>query len=360
MKDQNHLNRFKKAVVQISTPGGVGTGFYVASHQLIVTNEHVVSGYAEAVVSFGANRTTVSHVLYYDPAYDLAFLEAPDQLDEVVNLSPVSAAEGDFVMTMGHPHGLKFTSSRGVVTKARRQHNDLDYIQFDATINPGNSGGPLINASGDVIGVNSFMVRGSKNMGFALPVGYLNEVLDEYATISPEVGYCCPSCRNISRPVEVVDDHCGHCGTALNIPDELAQRPLGSALVIEKVMASLEIDVALARRGRHSWCLNSGDTEVRIGYSEYSGFITGDAQLAVLPRQGIERLYRFLLTENSRLTDLFFSVDRQTIMLSFIVFDQYLDGETSRDTLRHLLDRADDYRRMLIERFGAREKKTES
>jgi len=75
--------------------------------------------------------------------------------------------DGDAVVAIGHPFGLNYTATQGVISKVDRIREGLKYIQIDAAINPGNSGGPLVNMSGEIIGVNSFIIRGE--ITWALP-----------------------------------------------------------------------------------------------------------------------------------------------------------------------------------------------
>ena len=84
------------------------------------------------------------------------------------------------MVAIGHPYGLNYTATQGVISKVDRIREGLKFIQIDAAINPGNSGGPLVNSNGEVIGVNSFIIRGGDNLGFALPVNYLKEALKLY------------------------------------------------------------------------------------------------------------------------------------------------------------------------------------
>src|SRR5574338_619774 len=85
--------------------------------------------------------------------------------------------DGDVVVAIGHPFGLNYTATQGVISKVDRIRDGVKYIQIDAAINPGNSGGPLVNKNGEIIGINSFIIRGGDNLGFALPVNYLREAL---------------------------------------------------------------------------------------------------------------------------------------------------------------------------------------
>ena len=90
----------------------------------------------------------------------------------------MTTKDGEVVVAIGHPFGLNYTATQGVISKVDRIRDGVKYIQIDAAINPGNSGGPLVNKEGEVIGINSFIIRGGDNLGFALPVSYLKEALD--------------------------------------------------------------------------------------------------------------------------------------------------------------------------------------
>jgi hypothetical protein len=80
---------------------------------------------------------------------------------------------GETVWTVGAPHGLNFTLTKGILSYVGRNIGGIAYLQTDASINPGNSGGPLINELGEVIGVNTFIIRDAEGLGFALPINYL-------------------------------------------------------------------------------------------------------------------------------------------------------------------------------------------
>ena len=105
--------------------------------------------------------------------------------------------DGDDVLAIGHPYGLNYTATQGVVSRVDRVQQGLKYIQTDTAINPGNSGGPLVNDLGEVIGVNTFIIKGGDNLGFALPSSYLKEALEQYKPVRGEVVVRCPSCSTL-------------------------------------------------------------------------------------------------------------------------------------------------------------------
>ncbi|MDX1408038.1 MAG: trypsin-like peptidase domain-containing protein, partial [Saprospiraceae bacterium] len=156
MDTKGIIEQFKGAVIQIATPYSTGTGFYLETQDLIVTNEHVVRGNTRVVVDGSTFDKQLVTVRYVDPRYDLAFLETPGvhKMPRIELASEPELTEGERVLAVGHPFGLKYTATQGIISNMAHQQNQINYIQHDAALNPGNSGGPLIDEHGQVIGVN--------------------------------------------------------------------------------------------------------------------------------------------------------------------------------------------------------------
>jgi serine protease Do len=197
MEFQDIIEIYQPAIIQISANGSSGTGFFLEQYHMIVTNEHVVGRAAEVTIA-GRNFAKVfSNVWYTDKKHDLAFIQPPTvagfpriPLGDYEQLK-----DGDEVVAIGHPYGLNYTATQGVISKAKRVRQGLHFIQIDAAINPGNSGGPLVNSRGEVIGVNTFIIRGGDNLGFALPVSYLKTALDLYLPYKGSPATRCPNCN---------------------------------------------------------------------------------------------------------------------------------------------------------------------
>ncbi len=171
------------------TEGGgtaTGSGFVIDGEGHILTNNHVVEGASKIQVKLGASDTKYpAEVVGADPASDLALLkvEAPAKELHPLTLGDSSRVEvGDPVVAIGNPFGLDRTVTSGIVSALQRQIQapngfSIDnVIQTDAAINPGNSGGPLINARGEVIGINSQIETGGSGsngnvgIGFSIPI----------------------------------------------------------------------------------------------------------------------------------------------------------------------------------------------
>lgn len=351
------ISNYKDIIVQIHTPSGSGTGFIVKDKGLIVTNRHVVQGSQEVIIRGEHFKKTLTEVLYTDALNDIAFLRIPDSLstERQVEISNDRVNAGQPIIAIGHPLGLRFTATQGIVSKSERKFNNVDYIQVDAAINPGNSGGPLINQDGHVVGVNTFIYRDGESLGFALPSITLNEILREYNdNLFGERASKCPSCTNLVTEKSLQDGYCPSCGNMFDVKEFQSNpySPEGVSKTIEDILTTIGKDVKLARVGKSAWDIEEGSALIKISHNLKNRFIYCDATLGSLPKQNIGDLYEFMLKENYDLEALTFSVDRQNILLSTIIFDGDLNTETGTVILAELFKKADDYDNLLADKYG--------
>src|SRR5881296_4207721 len=166
----------------------LGSGFVINPNGLIVTNNHVVDGATEIKVTLADGRELPGRVLGRDPKTDIALLKVDATGLLVIPLGDSSRLQvGEPVMAIGNPFGLEQTVTTGIVSATGRVIGSGPYdnfIQTDASINPGNSGGPLINARGEVIGINTAIFSrtgGSVGIGFAVPSSLAKTVLTQLA-----------------------------------------------------------------------------------------------------------------------------------------------------------------------------------
>ncbi|HMG67465.1 MAG TPA: trypsin-like peptidase domain-containing protein [Chitinophagaceae bacterium] len=363
MDIQQVIESFQPAIIQIATQAGTGTGFYVKEFDLIVTNDHVAGANGEVTVAGKLFSKRLSRVWYTDPKHDLAFLEPPKDIifPEVKLGNYNSMKDGDAVIAIGHPYGLNYTATQGVISKVDRIRDGLKFIQIDAAINPGNSGGPLVNEEGEVIGVNSFIIRGGDNLGFALPVQYLREALQLYLPNKGQPSTRCHSCNYLVTPANIDSlKYCPSCGTEVKLPmlPEKEMEPIGVAKTVEEILKELGKDVKLARERQNSWSVKEGTAKIKIGYNPENYFITSDAYLCQLPSDAsrIKPLYQYLLHENFQLNGLVLSCVKQNIVLSSIVYDLDMTRESGIETFRRLFTKADEYDDYLKKEFGCTER----
>ena len=159
---------------------GIGSGVIVSPDGYIVTNNHVVHGALDLRVTMSDRRVLPAKLIGTDPLTDLAVIKIDGHnLPNVPWGDSTILHPGQTVLAFGNPFGFRFTVTRGIVSALNRPNpfpNDArkpgQFIQTDAAINPGNSGGPLVDARGEVVGINTFLISGSgtfSGMGFAIP-----------------------------------------------------------------------------------------------------------------------------------------------------------------------------------------------
>lgn len=166
---------------------GLGSAFVFDPNGLILTNNHVIEGASEIRVTFGKKREMPATVVGRDPPTDIAVLRVEANGLSHVPLGDSDATRvGDWVVAIGNPFGLSHTVSAGIVSAKGRTSQDVrgldesgyyDFLQTDASINPGNSGGPLLDTSGRVVGINTAIRAQANNIGFAVPINMVKELL---------------------------------------------------------------------------------------------------------------------------------------------------------------------------------------
>jgi serine protease Do len=207
--EEININVFEKvhnSVVNISTTSlsvnfwmqvipqqGQGTGFIIDKRGYILTNSHVVENAREITVTLANGKKLSASLIGRDAASDLAVIKISDELINVVaELGDSNALQvGQKALAIGNPFGLNQTLTTGIISALNRSivtedNTEIDdVIQTDAPINPGNSGGPLLNSSGQVIGINTSIFTtsgGYQGIGFAIPINRAKEIAAELIT----------------------------------------------------------------------------------------------------------------------------------------------------------------------------------
>jgi Do/DeqQ family serine protease len=167
---------------------GMGSGFVVSSDGLILTNAHVVEGSDGVKVTLKNGQTYEGKVMGTDSLTDVAVIkiEADAELPAVTFADSDELQPGEWAIAIGNPLGLDNTVTTGIVSATGRTSAQVgvadkrvSFIQTDAAINPGNSGGPLLNARGEVIGINTAIIQNAQGLGFAIPVNAARDIAEE-------------------------------------------------------------------------------------------------------------------------------------------------------------------------------------
>ena len=165
----------------------LGSGVIVSLQGYVLTNNHVIKDADEIQVALGDGRITQAKLVGTDPDTDLAILKIDIDRPPIITLGNSEKLRvGDVVLAIGNPFGVGQTVTSGIVSATHRSMLGIstyeNYIQTDAAINPGNSGGALINAYGELIGINTAIYSksgGSQGIGFAIPVSLAKDVMTQ-------------------------------------------------------------------------------------------------------------------------------------------------------------------------------------
>ncbi|MEM8943999.1 MAG: trypsin-like peptidase domain-containing protein [Planctomycetota bacterium] len=185
------VRRFGDAVVTVSTPSGMGSGFLISGQGHLITNYHVVEKELKVIVTvfhkkkqgYEKRQLKKVKILALNPLRDLALLQLDEaevgdfELKHVVIAEQPNVRVGDLMFAIGNPLGLERTVTQGIVSSTTRTLGHLRFIQTDASINPGNSGGPMFNARGEVVGVVCAGYSFFSGLAFGIPATDLIDFL---------------------------------------------------------------------------------------------------------------------------------------------------------------------------------------
>lgn len=182
--------RLGQGVVQVRTPSGLGSGFFISEDGYLITNFHVIEGetkisievYHQKDGQIDRHNYKEVRIVAMNKFGDLALLkiedkDAPRFLRTTLGESDALAV-GDKVFAIGSPLGLERTVTEGILSTKTRQFQGSLYLQTTTQINPGNSGGPLFNLRGEVVGVTNMKLNFSEGLAFAIPVEQVRWFLD--------------------------------------------------------------------------------------------------------------------------------------------------------------------------------------
>jgi S1-C subfamily serine protease len=170
---------------------GTGSGFILSSDGQVITNAHVVQGSNQVKVTLKDGQVLSGKVVGIDQMTDLAVIkiEAKEELPTVTLGEAEKLNPGEWAIAIGNPLGLDNTVTVGIISALGRSSSEVGvpdkrvrFIQTDAAINPGNSGGPLLNAKGEVIGINTAIRADAQGLGFAIPIETAQRVAQQLLT----------------------------------------------------------------------------------------------------------------------------------------------------------------------------------
>ena len=242
---------------------GQGSGVVIDGRGLVLTNAHVVDQVTTVNVTLSDGEQRDGEVIGQDPVTDLALVKLSGRaLPSPATLGDSEALEvGDWAIALGTPYGLERTVTLGIVSSLHRNISSLgfsdkrlDLIQTDAAINPGNSGGPLVNASGEVIGINTLVRSGpGAGLGFAIPINLASRVADQLQkdgeVVHPYLGV-----QLVPLTARIAREH-------NRDPNALVELPERSGALVQSVLPDSPAQRAGLRRG--DLIIQAGDDTIR-------------------------------------------------------------------------------------------------
>lgn len=348
------MNQVSQIIFKVNTSNGSGSSFYLRQHNIFVTNYHVIDGAHTVSIENKNNERYAGHVVLADPSEDIALVKVDadfSSLPEVAFSELANILVRDEVYVLGFPYGMPYTETQGIVSAPRQLMNGKYYIQTDAPVNPGNSGGPLVNKNGEIIGITTSKFTEADNMGFAIPVDTLKEVLDIFGAQQPaQYSVVCKGCRNI---IEEQGEYCNNCGDTIEagLFDEKEVSAL--AKKIEEGFIKHGINPVLARTGYEYWSFHSGSSLVRI-FVFNRNYIYATSPINKMVSKQMPDLLRYLLSPAQQPYKL--GVYNGEIYLSYrthisdLFNEQY--GEQELNKLIQLSAKADQQDHFLLENFG--------
>ena len=221
----DQARRVGEAVIKVSTPRGLGSGFIIHPDGYAITNAHVIQGETNIRCTvFEQDEHELRRLLVEDVRIiavnnhvDLALIKMKHPDGKPFPTVPIQGVQdlsaGQEVFAIGAPLGLERTLSRGVISTTQRDFEGLTFIQTDTQINPGNSGGPLFNRYGEVIGVTNMGIPLGEGLNFAVPARYVRDFITNrdafaYDKENPNSGYNYgePPARLRTGPPPQLDD----------------------------------------------------------------------------------------------------------------------------------------------------------
>lgn len=342
-----------RLVYKVTHAGGSGSCFYLKSHDLFVTNYHVVSGFHEVAIHDNERNPYLARVVLVNPALDIALMVVDGDFSQLPELSLAAddALEiGGKVSVAGYPYGMPFTVTEGSVSSPKQLMDGKYYIQTDAAVNPGNSGGPIFNENNEVVGVTVSKFSNADNMGFGIRVEALRkllEVVDDMDRSCFQVQ--CDSCDGLIAGEE---DFCPSCGEKLpeGIFAERQQSPL--AVFCEQAIEEMGVNPVLARDGYDSWTFHKGSSEIRIFVYDNT-YLFAVSPINLLPKKDVEPVLDYMLSED--FTPYKMGIEGRQIYLAYRIHLSDLTEASEDEIRRNLVNlalRADEMDNKMVERFG--------
>jgi S1-C subfamily serine protease len=287
-------DQFPSPLPQERKIAGQGSGFIIDKQGIVLTNAHVVSKADKVTVTLKDGRSFNGEVKGTDQITDLAVVKINPE-GENLPVAPLGNSDqvqvGDWAIAVGNPVGLDNTVTLGIISTLNRPSSQvgildkrIDFLQTDAAINPGNSGGPLLNAQGEVIGINTAIRADAMGIGFAIPINKAKELQTALAD-GKEVAHPYVGIQMINLTPELAQENNQDPNTALILPE------------VEGVLVVRVLPNTPAEKGG----IRRGDVVVKV---DGKSIKTASQLQNLVENSGINRNLKFAIVRGERQLEL--------------------------------------------------------
>jgi serine protease Do len=343
-------NALDKIIFKVNTASGSGTCFGLGNNDIFITNYHVVQSFKQVCLESDSKECHLADVILVDPKQDIAFLRSRSKLEmPQLELSRSEVKRGEKVFTAGFPYGMPLGITEGIVSATNQMLQNRAFLQVDAAINPGNSGGPLFNESGQVVGIITSKFTQADNMGFAMPVADLLEVMGFLSNTGNTFSIRCNSCDElIAKKVKF----CESCGDQIDekLFDDYEMNAFSR--FCESTIENIGINPVIARKGHEFWEFHVGSALVRM-FVWKQNYLCITSPLNTLPKKNLQPLLAYLLS--NPVAPYMLGVYDNTVYISYRI--ALTDIETRfkpelQQNISKMLKTADDMDDYLVDTFG--------
>lgn len=330
---QNHFN----IVYKVAHAGGSGSCFYLASHQIFVTNYHVVAGFREVAIHDQDRNPFLAKVALVNPDLDIALLTTDMDCSalESVELAPNDTLSiNTKVYVAGFPFGMGFTVTEGTVSSPKQLLDGRHFVQTDAAVNPGNSGGPIFNEEGQVVAVVSCKLnhKDAESMGFGIRIEELRHLLENIEGFDRNKYQL--QCNKCDGLIDSKAEYCPHCGS--KTPDGTFQeRELTDlAKFCESAISRLAINPVVVRDGFEKWRFYVGSCRTAL-VSYDDSYLFCQSKTNYLPKKNVGSVLDYLITQ-----DIFpykFALEERGIFLVYRIHLTDITPETEESICEHII-----------------------
>jgi S1-C subfamily serine protease len=352
---QDVFDHARASIVSIRSGAATGTGFCATESGVVVTNAHVVMYAQEVLVSAPGRAEQRAPVFAVDVRRDLALIALASPPPPLPLADGDSVRVGDPVLAVGDPLGYPASATLGIVSATRRRdpRAGVLHLQTDAAVNPGNSGGPLLDARGQVVGVNTWVRRDADGMAFAVRVDDVRDVVAPFAARLPvplpTPRYACALCLLDHAPR---DRWCARCGHLLGFVSHASGSHVRATALGAGIIDALGFDAAERSVGDGMWRLDTNGIELWVDVHPSGSSLVFSVDLGRLPLAAPLSVLRFMTAANDRSTGpARLALRGDTITAELVEPIDFVSLEALSTALGQLLALASELRDLLATQF---------